>query len=251
MLSIKDLHATVDGKEILKGLSLEIGSGEVHAIMGPNGSGKSTLGHVLAGRDGYEATGGSVTFKGQDLLSLAAEERAREGVFLAFQYPVEVPGVSNMEFMKASVDAVRAHRGEEPIDSMSFMKTARAKTKLVDLDEQFLKRGVNEGFSGGEKKRNELLQMMMLEPSLCILDETDSGLDIDALKVVADGVNGLRDAERSFIMVTHYQRLLDFIKPDFVHVLSDGKIIKSGDHSLALELEDKGYGWLLPEAPAA
>ncbi|MFT5604972.1 MAG: Fe-S cluster assembly ATP-binding protein [Paracoccaceae bacterium] len=247
MLSIKDLRAKVGEKEILKGLSLDIKPGEVHAIMGPNGSGKSTLGHVLAGREGYEATAGSAIFAGKDLLTMATEERAREGLFLAFQYPVEVPGVSNMEFLKTSVDAVRAHRGLEPIDSVQFMKLAREKSKVVDLDPQFLKRGVNEGFSGGEKKRNELMQMMLLEPTLCVMDETDSGLDIDALQVVADGINAMRSPERSFILVTHYQRLLTYIEPDFVHVLSEGRIIKSGDRSLALELEEKGYGWITQE----
>ncbi|GAB3379319.1 Fe-S cluster assembly ATPase SufC [Spongiibacter taiwanensis] len=247
MLSIKDLRANVGDKEILKGLSLEVKAGEVHAIMGPNGSGKSTLGHVLAGRQGYETTGGSVDFDGKNLLDMDTEERAREGLFLAFQYPVEIPGVSNMEFLKTSVDAVRVHRGQEPVDAVQFMKLAREKCKAVNLDDQFLKRGVNEGFSGGEKKRNELMQMMLLEPKLCILDETDSGLDIDALQVVAEGVNAMRAADRAFVMVTHYQRLLDYIQPDFVHVLSGGRIIKSGDRSLALELEQKGYGWITKE----
>jgi Fe-S cluster assembly ATP-binding protein len=244
MLRITDLFARVEEKEILKGLSLSVKPGEVHAIMGPNGSGKSTLGNVLSGRDGYEATGGSIEFKGQDLLELSTEERAREGLFLAFQYPVEIPGVSNMEFLKASVDAKRRHRGEPELSAIEFMKLARETSKRVDLDQAFLKRGVNEGFSGGEKKRNEIMQMMLLEPSLCILDETDSGLDIDALQIVANGVNAMRAADRSFIVVTHYQRLLDYIVPDFVHVLADGKIIKSGDKELAKELEAKGYGWL-------
>ena len=247
MLSIKDLRANVGEKEILKGLSLEVKPGEIHAIMGPNGSGKSTLGHVLAGRQGYQATSGSVEFDGKDLLEMETEIRAREGLFLAFQYPLEIPGVSNMEFLKTSVDTVRAYRGEEAMDSVQFMKLAREKCKAVNLDDQFLKRGVNEGFSGGEKKRNELMQMMLLEPKLCILDETDSGLDIDALQVVADGVNAMRSADRAFIMVTHYQRLLTYIKPDFVHVLSGGRIVKSGDRSLALELEEKGYGWITKE----
>lgn len=247
MLSIKNLHANVDDKHILKGLSLEIKPGEVHAIMGPNGSGKSTLGHVLSGRDGYEVTDGEVQFLGKDLLDMETEERAREGLFLAFQYPVEIPGVSNMEFLKASVDAVRAHRGEEALDSVSFMKQAREYCKAVDLKQDFLKRGVNEGFSGGEKKRNEIMQMMLLQPRLAILDETDSGLDIDALQVVAEGVNSLRSEDRSFIVVTHYQRLLNYIQPDYVHVLAGGKIVKSGGKELALELEEKGYGWLESE----
>jgi Fe-S cluster assembly ATP-binding protein len=244
MLSIKDLQAKVEEKDILKGLNLDIKPGEVHAIMGPNGAGKSTLGNVLSGREGYEVTGGSVEFGGKDLLDMEPEERAREGLFLAFQYPVEIPGVSNLEFLKASVDAVREHRGQEPMDSVSFMKLAREKCKAVNLDQNFLKRGVNEGFSGGEKKRNEIMQMMLLEPSVCILDETDSGLDIDALQVVADGVNSQRSPDRSFIVVTHYQRLLDYIVPDYVHVLADGKIVKSGGKELALELEEKGYSWI-------
>jgi Fe-S cluster assembly ATP-binding protein len=244
MISIKNLHAKVEDKDILKGLTLEIGPGEVHAIMGPNGAGKSTLGNVLAGRDGYEVTEGSVILNGKNILDMEAEERAREGLFLAFQYPVEVPGVSNLEFLKASVDAVRAHQGKPALDSVNFLKMAREKIKSVNLDQSFLKRGVNEGFSGGEKKRNELMQMMMLEPSVCILDETDSGLDIDALQVVAQGVNAMRDANRSFIVVTHYQRLLDYIVPDYVHVLAGGKIVKTGGKELALELEEKGYGWL-------
>lgn len=244
MLSIKGLHAKVEEKDILKGLDIEINPGEVHAIMGPNGSGKSTLGNVLAGRPGYEATAGSVIFKGQDLLELDTEERAREGIFLAFQYPVEIPGVSNMEFLKVSVDAKRKHAGLPELSAVEFMKLARETSKRVDLDASFLKRGVNEGFSGGEKKRNEIMQMMLLEPDLCILDETDSGLDIDALQVVAEGVNSMRDGKRSFIVVTHYQRLLDYIVPDYVHVLAGGRIVKSGDKDLALELEAKGYGWL-------
>ena len=247
MLKIDKLQAQVDGKTILKGLSLEVNPGEVHAIMGPNGSGKSTLGHVLAGRPGYEHTGGSVGFMGSDLFDMETEERAHAGIFLAFQYPVEIPGVSNMEFLKAAVDATRDSRGQEALDTVSFMKMAREASKAVDLDVSFLKRGVNEGFSGGEKKRNELLQMMLLEPSLCIMDETDSGLDIDALQVVARGVNAMRSPERSFILVTHYQRLLNFIEPDFVHVLSGGRIVRSGDKSLALELEEKGYGWIEDE----
>jgi len=244
MLKVENLHAKVEGKDILKGLSLEVNPGEVHAIMGPNGSGKSTLGHVLAGRPGYEATDGSVQFEGKDLLDMETEERAHAGIFLAFQYPVEIPGVSNMEFLKASVDATRESQGLEPLDTVSFMKLARDASKAVDLDASFLKRGVNEGFSGGEKKRNELLQMMLLEPRLCIMDETDSGLDIDALQVVAKGVNAMRGEQRSFVLVTHYQRLLNFIEPDYVHVLSGGRIVRSGDKSLALELEEKGYGWI-------
>ncbi|MBC6905718.1 Fe-S cluster assembly ATPase SufC [Saccharophagus sp. K07] len=244
MLSIRDLQVTVDDKQILKGLNLQIKAGEVHAIMGPNGSGKSTTGYALAGKPGYEVIGGEVEFLGKNLLELDAEERAREGLFLAFQYPVEIPGVSNMEFLKASVDAQREHHGLEPLDAVSFMKKARDICKVVGLDQSFLKRGVNEGFSGGEKKRNEIMQMMLLEPKLAILDETDSGLDIDALQIVANGVNALRSPERSFIVVTHYQRLLDYIVPDYVHVLAGGRIIKSGDKSLALELEEKGYGWI-------
>lgn len=247
MLSIENLCASVAGDNILKGLNLQVNPGEVHAIMGPNGSGKSTTAHVLSGREGYTVDQGSVQFMGQDLLAMSTEERAREGLFLAFQYPVEIPGVSNMEFMKAAVDAMKAHRGEPAMDAVTFMKNARAACKSVSLDQAFLKRGVNEGFSGGEKKRNEIMQMIMLEPKLAILDETDSGLDIDALQVVASGINALRSPDRSFIVVTHYQRLLDYIVPDFVHVLVDGKIVKSGDKSLALELEDKGYAWLESE----
>nr|WP_240472835.1 Fe-S cluster assembly ATPase SufC [Dasania marina] len=244
MLSIKNLHASVDEKQILKGLSLEVKPGEVHAIMGPNGAGKSTLGYVLTGRDGYSVQEGSASLHGEDLLTLDIEDRAKAGLFLAFQYPVEIPGVSNLEFLKAAVDAQREARGEEALSSAEFLKLAREASKQVDLPVAFLKRGVNEGFSGGEKKRNEILQMLLLQPKLCILDESDSGLDIDALQVVAKGVNSLRSPDRGFIVVTHYQRLLDFIKPDFVHVLSDGKIVKSGDASLALELEEQGYAWL-------
>lgn len=247
MLKVENLHVQVDGKEILRGLDLEVGAGEVHAIMGPNGSGKSTLGHVLAGRPGYEVTSGSVSFFGNDLLALETEERARAGLFLAFQYPVEIPGVSNMEFLKSAVDAVRQERGEDSLDAVNFMKVAREACKAANLPAEFLKRGVNEGFSGGEKKRNELIQMMLLEPRLCVLDETDSGLDIDALQVVAEGVNRMRDPARAFILVTHYQRLLNFVEPDRVHVLSEGRIARSGDKSLALELEDKGYAWLEDE----
>ena len=244
MLSIKNLHASVEEKNIIKGLNLEVKPGEVHAIMGPNGAGKSTLGYVLSGRDGYEVSDGEATLNGKDLLELEVEERAREGLFLAFQYPVEIPGVSNMEFMKESVNAMREQRGEAPLSAAEFLKKAKEACKQVQLPLDFLKRGVNEGFSGGEKKRNEIMQMILLEPKLCILDESDSGLDVDALQVVADGVNSQRDGERSFIVVTHYQRLLDYIKPDFVHILADGKIVKSGDASLALEVEKSGYAFL-------
>lgn len=244
MLKIKDLTVNVGTKEILKGLNLEVNAGEIHAIMGPNGAGKSTLSHVLSGKSGYEVTGGSVTFNGKDLLEMPAEIRAREGVFLAFQYPVEIAGVTNVYLLKAALNAVRKHKGLSEVDAMDFLTLVKAKTKALEMDEKFLYRAVNEGFSGGEKKRNEILQMAMLEPQLCILDETDSGLDIDALRIVADGVNALRSPDRAFIMVTHYQRLLDYIKPDFVHVLADGKIVKSGGADLALELEEKGYGWL-------
>ena len=247
MLKIENLHARVEGKDILRGLDLEVGAGEVHAIMGPNGSGKSTLGHVLAGRPGYEVTAGSVMFRGEDLLAMDTEERARAGLFLAFQYPVEIPGVSNMEFLKAAVDAVREQRGEAALDAVNFMKRAREACAAADLPADFLKRGVNEGFSGGEKKRNELIQMMLLEPTLCVMDETDSGLDIDALQVVASGVNAMRSPERAFVLVTHYQRLLNYIEPDRVHVLSAGRIVRSGDKALALELDDRGYAWLEDE----
>lgn len=244
MLSIKNLHASVEEKAIIKGLNLEIKPGEVHAIMGPNGAGKSTLGYVLSGRDGYEVTDGAATLNDKDLLDMEVEERAREGLFLAFQYPVEIPGVSNMEFMKESVNAMREQRGEEALTAAEFLKKAKDACKQVQLPLDFLKRGVNEGFSGGEKKRNEIMQMILLEPTLCILDESDSGLDVDALQVVADGVNSQRDGKRSFIVVTHYQRLLDYIKPDFVHILADGQIVKSGDASLALEVEKSGYAFL-------
>lgn len=244
MLSIKNLHVEVEGKKILKGLNLEIKDGEVHAIMGPNGAGKSTLGNVLAGREGYSVTEGNIIFQGQDLLAMSPTDRALAGVFLAFQYPVEVPGVSNVYMLKAALNAKRKKQGLPEVDAMDFLSSVKEKIKLVDLDQDFLYRSVNEGFSGGEKKRNELLQMMILEPVLAILDETDSGLDIDALKVVADGVNSMRGASRSFVVVTHYQRLLDYIVPDYVHVLANGKIIKSGDKSLALTLEEKGYAWI-------
>lgn len=250
MLEISNLHASIDGKEILKGLSLTIRPGEVHAIMGPNGSGKSTLASVLAGREDYEVTDGTVVFHGKDLLEMAPEERAREGVFLAFQYPVEIPGVSNINFLKAALNEVRAHRGEEAITAKDFLKLVNEKSKLVELDGQLTNRAVNEGFSGGEKKRNEIFQMAMLEPSLAILDETDSGLDIDALRIVSQGVNAMRSPERSFVVITHYQRLLDHIVPDFVHVLYKGRIVRSGGKELALELEEKGYDWIKEEVEA-
>jgi Fe-S cluster assembly ATP-binding protein len=251
MLSISNLHVRAGERQILNGLSLQIGAGEVHAIMGPNGSGKSTLAQVLAGREGYEVTAGQVIYKGQDLLALAPEERAREGVFLAFQYPVEIPGVNNVYLLKAGLNAIRKQRGLPEVDAFDFLTLVREKMKLMQMDESFLSRGVNEGFSGGEKKRNEILQMAVLEPSLALLDETDSGLDIDALRVVANGVNSLRQADRSIVMVTHYQRLLDYIEPDYVHVLSGGRILKSGDKSLALELEKRGYDWVKQEFEAA
>ena len=250
MLNIENLKVSVDKKPIINGLELRVGAGEVHAIMGPNGSGKSTLAHVLAGRDGYSVDSGRVTLKGEDLLALDTEERAHRGVFLALQYPVELPGVNNMVFLKAAVNAMRAARGEPALDAVGFMKRVRERLALVQMDEEFLKRNVNAGFSGGEKKRNEILQMAVLEPSLAILDETDSGLDIDALRVVADGVNALRSPDRAMIVVTHYQRLLDYIEPDYVHVLSGGRIVRSGDKTLALELEEKGYGWLAQEDAA-
>ena len=247
LLAIKDLHASVEDKQIIKGLSLDIKPGEVHAIMGPNGAGKSTLGYVLSGRDGYSVESGTVTLDGKDLLEMKTEDRARAGLFLAFQYPVEIPGVTNLEFLKASIDAQREARGEDALTSADFLKEAKTMCTQVNLPISFLKRGVNEGFSGGEKKRNELIQMLLLKPKLCILDETDSGLDIDALKVVAKGVNSQRSEDHSFIVITHYQRLLDYIKPDFVHVLSNGTIVKSGDAALALELETQGYAWLQKE----
>ena len=249
MLTIQDLHVAVEGKPILKGIDLELAAGEVHAIMGPNGSGKSTLAHVLAGRDGYEVTAGSVTYRGADLLAMAPEERAREGLFLAFQYPVEIPGVSNVYFLKAALNAIRRHRGEPELDAMDFMKLAREKAALVKLDPELTRRAVNQGFSGGEKKRNEVFQMAVLEPKLAVLDETDSGLDIDALRTVADGINRLRAPDRAMLVITHYQRLLDYIQPDRVHVLVGGRIVRSGDRSLALELERQGYADVGPGAP--
>ena len=244
MLSVTNLDVAVNGGMILNELNLEVQAGEVHAIMGPNGSGKSTFANVLAGHPGYEVTAGSVFYEGQDLLQMDPEERARRGVFLAFQYPVEIPGVSNVYLLKAAVNEIRKHRGESELDAVKFLKLVREKLKLVDMKEEFLHRAVNEGFSGGEKKRNEIFQMAMLEPKLAILDETDSGLDIDALKVVAQGVNELRDPSRSIVMVTHYQRLLDYIVPDYVHVLAGGRVVKSGGKELALELEEHGYGWI-------
>ena len=251
MLEISDLRVRVEGKEILKGINLTVNSGEVHAIMGPNGSGKSTLSHVLAGREGYEVTEGSITYDGKDLLGMEPEERAREGLFLAFQYPVEIPGVNNVYFLKAALNAVRKHRGLDELDAIDFMKLVRDKVAVVKMDDSLLKRAVNEGFSGGEKKRNEIFQMAVLEPRLAILDETDSGLDIDALRIVAEGVNSLRSDQRSIVMVTHYQRLLNYIEPDYVHVLADGRIIRSGDRRLAEELEERGYGWVLKQEAAA
>ncbi len=248
MLEIRNLHANVDGHEILKGINLTVNAGEVHSIMGPNGSGKSTLAQVLAGRDTYEVTEGEIIYKGNNILELSPDERAREGMFLAFQYPVEIPGVTTSYFLRAAVNAMRKHRNEEELDAMDFLKIVKEKAKLVKLDQKLLSRAINEGFSGGEKKRNEIFQMAVLEPSLAILDETDSGLDIDALKIVADGVNALRSKDRATIIVTHYQRLLDYIVPDFVHVLVDGKIAHSGGKELALELEAKGYSWISDDA---
>ena len=250
MLTIKNLHARIDDKPILRGIDLTVGAGEVHAIMGPNGSGKSTLAAVLAGREDYEVTEGSVTFRGQDLLALAPEERAREGVFLAFQYPVEIPGVSTTNFLRTAVNEVRKHRGQAPLDAVAFLKLTKERMALVEMDKALMSRSLNEGFSGGEKKRNEIFQMAMLEPTLALLDETDSGLDIDALRIVAQGVNQLRTSDNATVMVTHYQRLLDYIVPDFVHVLYQGRIVKSGDKTLALELEEKGYDWIKEEINA-
>ena len=254
MLKIENLHASINGREILKGLTLDVKAGEVHAIMGPNGAGKSTLGNIIAGREGYEVTAGSVTFNGQDLLALEPEERAAAGVFLAFQYPVEIPGVNNTYFLRTALNAQRKARGEGELDSMQFLKLVREKLAVLHLKDELLHRGVNEGFSGGEKKRNEIFQLALLEPQLAILDETDSGLDIDALKTVAEGVNALRSPERMFLVITHYQRLLDYIKPDVVHVLADGRIVESGGPELALQLEEHGYEWvrdrIAPEAAA-
>ena len=251
MLRIRNLHVRAGDKQVLNGVDLEVGAGEVHAIMGPNGSGKSTLVQVLAGREGYEVTAGSVEYKGRDLLTLPAEERAREGVFLAFQYPVEIPGVNNVYLLKAGLNALRKHRGEPEVDAFEFLALVRETMKLMQMDESFLNRGVNEGFSGGEKKRNEILQMAVLEPALALLDETDSGLDIDALRVVANGINSLRRPDRAIVMVTHYQRLLDYVEPDRVHVLSGGRILKSGDKSLALDLERRGYDWVKQDSAVA
>ncbi|MEO8669983.1 MAG: Fe-S cluster assembly ATPase SufC [Tahibacter sp.] len=251
MLKIENLHVRVAGKEILKGLSLEARPGEVHAIMGPNGAGKSTLGNILAGREGYEVTAGSVSYYGRDLLELEPEQRAAEGVFLAFQYPVEIPGVNNTYFLRAALNAQRKYRGEDPLDSMQFLKLVRERLRVLHISDELLHRAVNEGFSGGEKKRNEIFQLALLEPRLAILDETDSGLDIDALKLVAHGVNLMRAPERCFLLITHYQRMLDYIVPDFVHVLADGRIVESGDKSLALKLEEQGYSWLRERKMAA
>lgn len=251
MLSIKNLHASIEGKEILKGINLEVKAGEVHAIMGPNGSGKSTLASVLAGREDYQVDAGEVSFKGKDLLDMGADVRAKEGVFLAFQYPIEIPGVTTTNFMKTAINKVREYKGLEPLDAVSFLKLMKEKMKLVEIDQSLLSRSLNEGFSGGEKKRNEIFQMAMLEPTLSILDETDSGLDIDALRIVANGVNTLKNTDNATIVVTHYQRLLDYIVPDFVHVLHDGKIVKSGGKDLAKELEKRGYDWIKEELDIA
>jgi len=251
MLSVRNLHAKVGDREILRGLNLEVKPGEVHAIMGPNGSGKSTLAHVLAGKDNYEVTAGEVLFEGKNLLEMSTEDRARDGVFLAFQYPVEIPGVGNMYFLKAALNAARKFRGQEELDAMDFLTLAKEKMKLVEMGKDLMERSVNEGFSGGEKKRNEIFQMAVLEPKLCLLDETDSGLDIDALRVVSSGVNALRSPKRSFVVITHYQRLLDHIVPDFVHVLSNGRIVETGPKELALELEKRGYDWLTEKPSTA
>lgn len=251
MLSIKNLRAGIEGKEIIKGFNLEVKAGEVHAIMGPNGSGKSTLSNVLAGREDYIVSGGEVSFNGKNLLDMSPEDRAREGLFLAFQYPIEIPGVSNINFLKTAINEIRAYKGQGPMEAKDFLKLVKEKQALVELQGSLANRSVNEGFSGGEKKRNEIFQMAVLEPTLAILDETDSGLDIDALRIVSNGVNKLRSANRSFVVITHYQRLLDYIVPDFVHVLYDGKIVKSGGKELALELEEKGYDWIKKEAVEA
>ncbi len=251
MLEFKNLHVSVDDKPILKGIDLKVGAGEVHSIMGPNGSGKSTLAQVLAGHERYEVTQGSITMDGKDVLDMEADERAREGVFLAFQYPVEIPGVSTLEFLKAAYNAKREHHGQDEVDALEFLNLVKEKLKVVQMDEAFLRRSVNEGFSGGEKKRHEIFQMAVLEPAVAVLDETDSGLDIDALRIVAEGVNSLRAPDRSMVVITHYQRLLNYIEPDFVHVLVDGKIARSGGKELALELEEKGYSWLENAAAAS
>jgi len=251
LLEIKDLHASIDGNEILKGINLKVNKGEIHAIMGPNGSGKSTLASIIAGREEYEVTKGAVLFEGKDLIALEPEERAREGIFLAFQYPVEIPGVSTANFIKASINEIRKHRGEEPLDAVSMMRLMKEKMALVEMDKSFLSRSVNEGFSGGEKKRNEIFQMAVMQPKLAVLDETDSGLDIDALKIVANGVNKLHNDENAFLIITHYQRLLDYIVPDKVHVLLNGRIVKSGGKELALNLEKQGYDWIKEELEAA
>ena len=251
MLIIKNLHATVEGKEILKGIDLEVKAGEVHAIMGPNGSGKSTLASVLAGRENYKVTQGEILLEGKNIQALAAEERARAGIFLAFQYPIEIPGVGNAYFLKTALNAKRKEAGLEEVDALDFLTLVKGKLKLLEMDKKFLNRNVNEGFSGGEKKRNEILQMLVLEPKLCLLDETHSGLDIDSLRIVANGVNAMRSPDRAMVVVTHYQRLLEYIVPDVVHVLQDGKIVHSGDKELAFHLEEKGYGWVTQEAAGA
>jgi len=251
LLEIRDLHANAGDKPVLKGIHLAVKAGEVHAIMGPNGSGKSTLAHVLAGRDGFVVTGGEIKYKGRDLLAMSPEERAREGFFLGFQYPVEIPGVGNTYFLKNALNAIRKHRGQPELDAVEFLALVREKARIVKIDENLLNRPVNEGFSGGEKKRNEILQMAVLQPTLAVLDETDSGLDIDAMRTVADGINGLKAPDRATILVTHYQRFLDYVVPDKVHVLADGRLVKSGGKELALELEKKGYGWIAPKAEAA